>query len=295
MSSPSISLALASSSLSASGTPASSAPCAPEAPPSPPSLSLSPCSGVLAFGFGIVRVGILLGVAEIDVEVTDQLPRHLGIAVLVLEVLRQARGSRARPCLRGAAATPTIMRRAEGGGTEPVSASRASKRTASGSIAGSRSVTWAKPWRRQRSSRCAARLAATPAMRCAPSASTRACSMRLEQLPRLVGGRAALGMHRVVVIAQPQRGGVGGAAQLRCLFLAQLAPGQRQTHARAADRRQLGAIDDVDVLAFGDRPHGGGGGALEDLDGGFGFGHVQMTGIRNQGSDEVTSRASSDP
>ncbi len=165
------------------------------------------------------------------------------------------------------------MRRAEGGGADPVSASRASKRTASGSIAAIALGDMGE----------ALAAAALFEMR-GEIGSDAGHALRaqrldprlldaLEHLARLVGRGAALGMHRVVVIAQPQRRGVGGAAQLRRLFLPQLAAGQRQAHARAADRRQLGAVDDVDVLALGDRPHRGGSRALEDLDGGFGFGH----------------------
>ncbi len=88
----------------------------------------------------------------------------------------------------------------------------------------------------------------------------------LEDGARGLAARQAPRMERGIVVAQLERGGVGGAAHGRRLGMAQIARRQREAHPRARGGRRLGAIADGDILALRQRAHGGGGGAFEDLE-----------------------------
>lgn len=63
---------------------------------------------------------------------------------------------------------------------------------------------------------------------------------RVEHLACLAPAGDARGVQGFVVVAQPQRGGVGGAAQLRHLGRGQRARGQRQAHALARHAGRAG-------------------------------------------------------
>ena len=87
----------------------------------------------------------------------------------------------------------------------------------------------------------------------------------LEHGARQRAPRHALGMHCIVVVAQPQREAVGGAAQLSRLVGRQVARRVGQLDPRAGQPRRLRAETDGQIVALGDRPQSRGGRPLEDL------------------------------
>ena len=88
---------------------------------------------------------------------------------------------------------------------------------------------------------------------------------RFEDRPRQRPAGQALRMHRIVMVAQPQRHAVRGAAQLRDLLGRQVARRVRQFDPFSREPRRFGAKRDVDLLALGDRAQGCRGRPLEDL------------------------------
>ena len=84
----------------------------------------------------------------------------------------------------------------------------------------------------------------------------------------VLGLRQAAVVHRLVQEADAAGHGVGGAAQAHDVFPADLAGRHRQAHLIAANTCGTGGIGHADV-APGHGPHGGGGGAFDQLGGSF--------------------------
>ena len=170
--------------------------------------SCSPTPRRLLLLLGVLRLG--LDFASTNVELGQQPAGGPGIGVLV-----EARSaSSAKSCRSPLGQRATDRRRAA---PRAAAALRSGSRGSAAHRLGHRAFGALgdplEAFGRDTARRARSRLAATPAMRREPSASTRACSTAsntpAERLPP-----ARAGVHRVVVIAQPQRDAVGGAAQL---------------------------------------------------------------------------------
>src|SRR5713226_3412574 len=206
--------------------------------------------GVLAFALGIVGLGVLLGLAEIEVEIVDEPAHGLGVGILVADMARE---------LMQVAADAALQERSPHGDD----ALRGGRRRRAG-----------ERFARQQAHRLGQRhVVALAEMLVALAAialvehggeigGAAGHAPRAQRLdPRLPGAldagarglaaRQSPRMKRDVVIAQLERGGVGGAAYGRRLGVAQIARRQRQAHPRA-----------------------GGGGALEDLERRLVLGHA---------------------
>ena len=94
---------------------------------------------------------------------------------------------------------------------------------------------------------------------------------RVVDVLRLAPRRHAGGVHRIVVVAQPQRERIGGAAQPRHLGRRQRARRQRQARAFAGQAGGAGLERHLHVRHFGDGAQHAGGGALELLGAGVVF------------------------
>ena len=79
-----------------------------------------------------------------------------------------------------------------------------------------------------------------------------------------------------VVMAQLQRDGIGLAAHIGDLVRRQLMGRRRQPRLRAEQPVLPRRERDGQVVALGDRPHGGAGDALELLDAAFAVGHGEQ-------------------
>ena len=162
---------------------------------------------------------------------------------------------------------------AASGGDAPRSCSRAIRPITSAIGASSLDLMrawprWSERWRHR-----AARLSATPAMRRAPSASTRTCSTA-SKIARAVSPRGhAAQMGLAVVMAQLQRHRIGLAAHAADILDRQVAGRHGDARLAAQQRAAVGHEGDVHFLAR-HRPHGGGGDAPEFLDRRSVLGHL---------------------
>ena len=130
---------------------------------------------LLAFLGVLVVVGIAAAVLA-HVERVEQIVDRIAEPALVLDARARAGRGRGRrvSSISGRHRSTSFL--AAGGGARPVSRSRTIMATASSIGASARSVTSSYLPRWKRSSSMAARFCATPSMRRAPIASTRACS-----------------------------------------------------------------------------------------------------------------------
>ncbi len=162
----------------------------------------------------------------------------------------------------------TSLRRA-GGGARPVSRSRTIIASASSIGASARSVISSNLLRWKRSSSMAVRFLATPSMRRAPIASTRACSTASNTARACWPAGCRRRCSGVSWQASLQRDRIGMAAHDRGLVLAELARRLRQPHLAAHQAGPLGGEGDLQLRLARHRAHAAGHRALERLGGRF--------------------------
>ncbi len=161
-----------------------------------------------------VGIGIGLGLALDQLEVAQQLGRQRRERRLVVEREAERVEIGAGFLLDPVARPERVPARAASGGASPVSRSRTISPTAEPKGTSSRLRALTSGSVLSRISARPARLARTPAMPRAPSASTRACSAASNTARATSSAGAWRGVQRRIVVAEPERRGVGEAARL---------------------------------------------------------------------------------
>lgn len=223
---------------------------------------------LLAFRVRVVGIARLGRLAEIDVEILDQLARGAGVGILILEeplqlveILADARFEPGPPLLHNRLGG--TRRRGAGELLAREKADRLGEgdvRALADALVALAAIALVEH-----------RLEVLRHARHAPRAEALDARLldRLEDRARRLAGRKPPGMHAVVVVLETERHRIGDAAELRGLGRREVAPRLRQLDPRRREGGPFGAEAHLHVLALGDRAQGRGGRALEDLDRAF--------------------------
>ncbi len=220
---------------------------------------------VVALAFLLVALAGGVGLAEIEIEILDQLARHLGVAVLVGDVAVELQDVAADPALEPG--TPELDQLRRGGRRRRAGELLAGQephgfRERALAALGETVIALAAVARLQHGGEIAGDAGhALDAERLDPR-----LLHALEDRARHLALRRAARVQLGVVMLEAKRQRVGGAAHLRRLLLREIARRRRQARARTGEARRLRPVAHGHVVALGDRPQGGGRRALEDLD-----------------------------
>src|SRR5579883_3207379 len=235
--------------------------------------------GLLAFAFLVVALAGGLGIAQVEIEILDQLARGLAVGVLILDHPVQIANVTADLAFEEG---PPQIDQPLGSGrrrrTRQLLAGQEPDRLCERAVAplGEAVVALAAVPLVQHGREIGGDPAHAPgAQRLDPRLLD-----SLEDRARHLVLRQALGMELRIVIAEPERERVGGTAHQRSLVLREVARRHRQPRARARESRRLWPIAYGHVVALRDRTKRRRGGALEVLDRRGWLGHACQPGLR---------------